>query len=37
MAEEQDGPAELSARGTPVLFKPIGQTALLRALLERLG
>jgi two-component system, NtrC family, sensor kinase len=37
MAEEQDAPSELSARGTPVLFKPIGQTALLRALLERLG
>ena len=37
MAEEQDAPAELSSGGTPVLFKPIGQTALLRALLERLG
>jgi two-component system NtrC family sensor kinase len=37
MAEEQDAPAELSSRGTPVLFKPIGQTALLRALFERLG
>jgi signal transduction histidine kinase len=37
MAEEQGAPAELSAGGIPVLFKPIGQTALLRALLERLG
>jgi CheY-like chemotaxis protein len=37
MAEEQDAPAEISSGATPVLFKPIGQTALLRALLERLG
>jgi CheY-like chemotaxis protein len=37
MAEEQDLPTELSSGKTPVLYKPIGQTALLRALLERLG
>ena len=37
MAEEQDAPPELDPTGTPVLFKPIGQNALLRALYERLG